>query len=481
MNIREEKNDDDIQEIKNYNDSREIKDSYVESQIPTFNSNDLQQLLDNVSLLDEAIKGGDIKFVCDYFKYYSKYIKETDFAEDVPVEYIEFILPYIDGLVQIDTCEEVLSPLLLSVYNITINSHYYSSKFAYSPLIQHLLSIIQAKITNYITGLSINIIYCISNYDELHDVTISYFPLQMLFGILMSEEFNNEGGYYVLAGVVNLISIHLHNTTDDQNIQEIFNLILQYMESNEISIITLDLISIISIYVCKSNGRCDLPKGVIDFISNHLLEIIKEADEAVEDDLFYLLYFLIINNVEINYPVEDLYQYILDKDTKHKTKEKMISILVSAIKTKDSIEYTQNFITKSLKEVIDYAYESGTVKCKNECSILLGAILTTDNYDLFISILHSQTFTNYLEFIEISDDDDIVIFGVGIIGSAFHYLLTTMPDSDEIKLFLSTLLNSNLSEHLEQIAKHSYVMEELYIEISSLINVEASRLFPNSE
>lgn len=83
--------------------------------------------------------------------------------------------------------------------------------------------------------------------------------------------------------------------------------------------------------------------------------------------------------------------------------------------------------------------------------------------------------------IEISDDDDIVIFGVGIIGSAFHYLLTTMPDSDEIKLFLSTLLNSNLSEHLEQIAKHSYVMEELYIKISSLINVEASRLFPNSE
>lgn len=472
MNLICENNIDINQEKQNY----ALKDTYNESLIPTFNIKELKWFSDQVSNLTKAAEDNDKDYLASYFNDFSKCIQEAVFDSNNPFEHIEFLFPYIDGLLQVDTPKEILGPVLKSVYAIIRKSYYYSLKFVESSAFQRLLSIIEENVSDYTSGIIFNIVYLLCSYEELHDIYIN-FPIQTLFECLSSNDYQD----YSLDGIVNLIGLYLIEEQDDQQLYEFFSIILQNLKKANLTKTSfLGLVSIIAMYFTKNETKSIsvLPEKLIEFISNRIYEIVKYADKRIEDSLFFLIFYLTKNGIQIKYNAEDLYQLVLNKEIKDKTPEMLITAMANSIKVSDDIEYSQIFITKSLEDILNYFFEFGSVKSKTSSIILLGAILATDNFELFLSILrNSITFENFLYFIENSEDESTLIFGIGILGNALQFLQTKMPNSDELKKFISIILSSNLSERIIQITESSEeLISELLIEFSQLIENEAQRL-----
>lgn len=456
MNLIQENN---TQEKQNYTNMHAVNDPYEESKIPSFNEKDIKFFYEQISNLNKAIEEGNKEYVIEYFDAYSEIIQKAVFDSNESYEYIEFLLPYIDGILQVDTKEDILGPVIKSVYSITKNSLYYSKQFVESPAYKQLIAITEENISDYITCVAFNIICELSNYPELHD-TYKSCPIQALFECLLSDNYKQNSK----DGIIHIINLYLLDEKDDQNVSEIFASIFKvlkvFRESKKNIDAFLVLLSIVARFIYKNeiNSTDFLPEEMKDLISESFYDIARYSDPVIENDLFYLIKLLTENGFQIKYQVEELYQLILQKENplRDRTKEMLITSFSRSIHVSDDIEYSKIFITKSIENVISYFFEYGTVNSKKACIILFGTILVTDNFDLFISILNnSHAFSDFLNFIENCEDEKTVIFGIGILGNAFQYLKTRMPNSDELRNFVSILCSSDLSERLNQIAETS--------------------------
>lgn len=467
-----------------HEDTHTIKNPYLESQIQikdqTLNSerslNEIAKLYDEIINLEGAIEIKNQKYIFYFFKRFANNIHEIIFDEDNPLDFIEFIFPYIINLIQTNTPKEILYQILLSLFFIVLKSHYYSLKFADSPAYEQLISIIQANITDDITGISINIIISLSQYEELQDILYSVFPIESLVDCFLSDNYQAISKHNFIL----IFSKFLFKAKDDETVSEIFSSILECLSLPNIQFdYVIKFLHIIGDYYIQNNeiGIEILPEKIIQIISDHISEIIQYKDDSTTISIFYLIYLLTNNGIIFYYPVEEMYQIILNEKTNKKLRELIVSMMAKSITKCNEIEYSKLFITESIVDVIEFCFEYGSKKTQNDSIIFIESILLTENLEMFLSILNSSAFIDFLDFIENVENDKIVYRSVGILGNAYFLLQKIMPESEEFQCFISNILQSELLEQLNFLSEKSEMNANLFMTFCNLIESESVRMF----
>lgn len=484
MNIIQE--DDKINNIQNHQLYYDIKDPYSESLIPItdeYSENNeslrkMENLYNHFPDFKKLIEAGNQEKVSSYFGCFSELIDKLIFDTNEPFDYIEFIFPYIIELINIETPKTILKLVLRSLFFIIPKSHYYSLQFSNSSALQQLILIIQKNITDYISGISINIILMLSNYEELQNICYSIFSIQSLGKYFLSNDYKELSK----EGFIQIYGKYLFSTDDDEKISEIFSSILQCLNQPKLDIhYSLQLLGLIGSFYDKNNEKNIelIPGKIISFISDNLLEIIKNTHTEQSRGIFYLIHILVKEGVVFYYPVEELYQIVLNEKTEKIIKSRIMEMISQSIKIYDDIEYLKLFITKSLQDVIEYSLENGSISTKCNCLILIAIITATENMELLVSFIYSSSFTSFLDFIEITDDINSIIVSIGILGSALQLLKVRSLDSEEFNFFMSHILSSNIFENIYKFAEKYDKFSKLLMAFCSLFESESTIMSEN--